>query len=36
MLEENVRPNKKEYQFLNLAYSRFFELTDKLSNERFW
>ena len=29
MLEEDIKPNKKEYKFLNLAYNRFFELTDK-------
>ncbi len=36
MLEEDIKPNKKEYKFLNLAYNRFFELTDKISDENFW
>ena len=36
MIEEYIKPNNKEYQFLNLAYGKFFELTDKISNENFW
>lgn len=36
MLEDDIKPNKKEYKFLNLAYNRFFELTDKISDENFW
>ncbi len=36
MIEKYIKPNNKEYQFLNLAYGRFFELTDKILNEKFW
>lgn len=36
MIEKYIKPNNKEYQFLNLAYGRFFELTDRISNEKFW
>lgn len=32
----NLKPNKKELQFLNLAYSRFFDISEKISTKDFW
>ena len=35
-MEDNLRPNESEIEFLNLAYNRFYDLFDEVMNDSFW
>jgi hypothetical protein len=35
-MEENLRPNDSEVEFLSLAYNRFYDLFEEIFDESFW
>ena len=35
-MDKNLKPNKAEVQFLNLAYNRFYDLFDEVMEDSFW
>ena len=35
-MEENLRPNDSEVEFLNLAYNRFYDLFEEIFDDSFW
>lgn len=35
-MDKNLKPNKAEAQFLNLAYNRFYDLFDEVMEDSFW
>jgi hypothetical protein len=34
--DDNLKPNKAELEFLNLAYNRFYDLSDEIMEDSFW
>lgn len=34
--KDNLKPNKLERQFLNLAYNKFYDIFDEIIDENFW
>jgi hypothetical protein len=35
-MQNNVRPNERELQFLTLAYNRFYDIFDEIMDDTFW
>ena len=35
-MQENLRPNKAEIQFLTLAYNRFYDIFEEVMDDSFW
>lgn len=35
-MDDNIKPNKSELQFLSLSYNRFYDLFDEVMAEDFW
>ncbi len=35
-MNENLRPNKAEKEFLTLTYNRFYDIFEEVMNDAFW
>jgi hypothetical protein len=35
-VNRNIKPNKSELKFLNLAYNRFYDLQEEIFDDEFW